>query len=605
MPLDGLTLKVIKDELTEKILTGRIDKIYQPDEKGLVLRVRSKGTYFNLIFSIDPNNFRVHLTAQPPGNLPSPSGFCMLLRKYLSGGRIERITQLDLDRVIFFHIARLNEIGEMIINILVAEMTGRYSNIILLRGSDKTILGSMKSITTAINRYREILPGRAYIPPPPQNKLNPLILTAEEIDEFILSLPLKMKLKDALVSNLAGVGPVLAEEITYRAGLESSIKIEEIVRDKYFNLKRTMGDIFSSLEKGYYFPVVVEESDSSKPKAYSIIDLKQLEGSSFESKHFEKLNEAMDYYYSRSIQYENIERMRRKLTQVVKKELTRCYKKLKFQKKEIARARKADELRLKGELLLANLPQLSSSLLIKGEDGETTVSVINYYDPEQRELSIPINPSLGFSQNAQKYFAKYNKAKKSLKAASLQAELTSKEIEYLEQLQTDVDIAESELLFSQIEEELLRAGYLKPSKKVSKISKKKDFWIRLEEYISSDGWNILVGKNSRQNDLLTMKIAKSDDLWLHTREIPGSHVIIRAKGKGEIPPDRTLEEAGLLAAYFSKARESSNVPVDYTFIRYVKKPKGAKPGMVIYSNQKTLFITPDPKKIQNLKRVDN
>lgn len=557
MPFDGIVTRAVTQELKELLQSGRISKIYQPTTTELVFTVRSQGKNHSLLFSIHPSYARIHLTEDTYVNPKEPPMFCMVLRKHLGGASIRSIEQDELERIIIFTFLTRNEIGDESEKQLIVELMGKHSNIILINKDSEKIIDSMKHISMSQNRHRTILPGADYIKPPEQDKLNPLFTDGEEVIKRIDFNAGKIDLQ--LVQILNGYSPFITKEIVHRAKLGDI----STYREKF-------EEVNHQVIENIYQPTIYKNGreDFHVIEMISRTSQKQL---------FESVSEMLDTFYSGKAERDRVKQQAKDLSRFIKNELNKNERKLKKHYQTLKRAEKAEEYQKRGELLTAHLHLV--------QPGDKKVLVVDYYDPEQREMEIELNPQLSPSENAQRFYKTYQKLKNSRKIVEKEIEKTREEIDYLDQLLQQIEVASVEDI-EEIREELREEGYLK--KQRGKNQKNKVQKPNPETYIASDGTIILVGKNNKQNEYLTMKLARKNEIWLHTKDIPGSHVVIRDSK----PSEQTLMEAATLAAYFSKSQNSSSVPVDYTAIRHVKKPNGAKPGYVIYDNQKTIYVTP-------------
>ncbi|MBD8068358.1 NFACT family protein [Bacillus sp. PS06] len=560
MAFDGIFTHVITDELNSALVSGRISKIHQPYKQELMIHIRAHGKNHKLFISAHPSYARIHLTNETYENPSEPPMFCMLLRKHLEGGFIEKVEQMELDRIIIFTIKSRNEIGDESYKQLIVEIMGRHSNIILLDRDKQVILDSIKHVSPAVNRHRTVLPGQPYIAPPVQEKLHPF-----EVDEEAILKKINFnsgKIDQQIVEQFAGISPLFAREVTYRAGLVN---------------RGTLPDAFLSLialiKQKEYTPIVIV---SAKKEHFYMIDLQHIEG---ERKVFSSFSEMLDRFYYGKAERDRVKQQGNDLERFISNERNKNSKKIKKLKQTLDDAGKADRYKLFGELVTANMYSITR--------GTKEIDVINYYTDDQETITIPLNPQKSASENAQQFFQKYQKAKNSISIVEEQIEKTEAEVAYFDTLYQQIESASPKDL-QEIREELIEEGYLKGRQHKNKKTQKPQKTV-IEKYTSSDGTEILVGKNNKQNEFLTNKLASRDDIWLHTKDIPGSHVVIRSK----TPSDETILEAANLAAYFSKAKHSASVPVDYTLIRHVKKPNGSKPGYVIYDNQNTVYVTPD------------
>jgi len=579
MPFDGFVMSAVKNELNEKIILGKIIKIYQPERHTVILKIRKGSDNFQLLISAHPITGRVHLTSETKDNPLTPPLFCMVMRKHLEGGRIIAIEQKDLDRILCFSIEGYNEIGQLTTKKLVVEIMGKHSNIVLVDPEDNTILDGIKRYTHLVSRHREILPGREYIAPPDQMKEDPFTINEETFRSAFLSQSLTTKAVKGIVNSFAGFSPLLAGEIVFRAQLPKNTIIDNLGDYELIRIWQAMNEILLPLKEKKLQPNVV--MDEGKPIDFSFIRLLQFSQNLLTD--FSHMGEALDYFYSRQEERDLFSARQRELIKIVKGEVERVEKKLTLQGEKLQDTEQMEEFRLWGELITANMYKLSK--------GMTDAELDNFYQPEHT-VHATLNPVLSPAENAQYYFKKYNKAKSSKISIEEQMAKNQDELDYLNSVLNSLEQSNDLKDLGEIRSELVEASYLKEKNQTKQKVKVKDAAQEPLTFYSQDGYTILVGKNNKQNDLLTLKIAKKDDLWLHTKNIPGSHVIIRRQPGQEIP-FTTIEAAAQLAAYHSKARASSQVPVDYTLVNQVKKPNGAKPGMVIYFEQKTLYVTPD------------
>lgn len=568
MSFDGLFTRAMTKELGGILKGGRINKIHQPYKNEIIIVIRTNGKNHKLLISAHPSYARVQLTNEQHENPQEPSMFCMLLRKHLEGYFIEDIYQADLDRVIIFEIKGRNEIGDISFKQLYIEIMGRHSNIILVDKEKNMILDSIKHVPSAINSYRTILPGQEYISPPKQDKFNPLQATEEDV---LRQIDFNSgKIDKQLVSNFSGLSPLIANEIVHQAGLANRITIP-----------KAFTSIMEKIKKHDYSPTI---TTSSSKEAFYLLPITYLQG---EEKAFGTISEMLDRFYFGKAERDRVKQQGHDLERFIKNEKEKNETKIEKLKATLHEAQNADRYQLFGELLTANLHEVK-----KGMD---EIEVINYYDENAGRIKITLDPRKSPSGNAQSYFSKYQKAKTAIVIVQEQIEKAWTEVQYFDNLLQQLDSASPKDL-EEIRTELAEEGYIRMKQK--RGTKNKPMKIQLESYIASDGTEILVGKNNKQNDYLTNKVAGRDEIWLHTKDIPGSHVVIRSKN----PSEKTILEAAYLAAYYSKAKNSSSVPVDYTKVRNVKKPNGAKPGFVIYEQQQTVYVTPDPDIVLEMKK---
>lgn len=558
MALDGMFLYALVKEL-QRLVGGKIAKIYQPFEREVILHIRAQGQTHRLLLSADPTYPRLYLTKEQVPNPDQPPLFCMVLRKHLEGGIIDKLEQVPCaERIVHLDIRTRDDLGQTVHKRLIVEIMGKHSNIILVDAKSGTIIDSIRHVSSDISQYRSILPGHPYIAPPDQGKLNPFTV---DQDTFLAKLNFNQgKLDQQMVQHFRGISPLLAREILHQAVLPQQL-----------NLWRSFKSLMERIQKGPYEPVLMQGKERS---AFYLFPLAHLNG---EKTSYPDLSALLDHYFTIQTRQNRLKQLTGDLTRVVTKALAKNKNKREKLVQTLKESEKADQYRLWGELLLAHLHQVKR--------GDKEVEVINYYDEKQRPLIIPLDPELSPSDNAQRYFKTYTKLKVAQEKAKDQLEQTEQEIAYLETVLHQLEQA-SWSDIEEIRQELMEEGYLKPK---GKNMKKKTQPPQPKRFYSSEGIPILVGGNNRQNDYLTGHLASAEDTWLHTKDIPGSHVVVKSRNVTET----TLREAAILAAYFSKARHSSQVPVDYTLVKHVRKPKGAKPGFVIYERQKTVYVTPD------------
>ncbi|MGI9859889.1 NFACT RNA binding domain-containing protein [Moorella naiadis] len=583
MAFDGLFLAAITEELAP--LTGsRVDRVFQPEKETVILHLREGRDTRKLLLCSLPDQARVHLTTASFTNPPTPPLFCMVLRKHLEGGILTAVEQPGLERVLKLHFSTTDELGRHTSRLLLIEIMGKHSNIILLN-PEGSIIDAARRYTHAVSRHREVLPGRPYIPPPAQDKADPRQLDDEAFSRLLYEGNWGDPLERQLVNRLAGLGPETAREVIYRAGLPAGVTLEGCGAYEVNRLYQALRDILAAAGPAAWQPEVVL-TPAGEPLAFASLELHQYP--ELPREHRATPSAACDYFYSRRREHQLLEGSRRSLEHVLDKELKRCRKKEGLQAATVTAAAGAEEFRLAGEIITANIYRIAR--------GQASLTAANFYDPNGAPVTIDLDPTSTPAENAQQYFNRYNKAKHAARLAATQLEHTRAEIAYLESIAQAVSMATTGDDLEEIRRELRQAGYLpeervKPGKPGKKgVKKEPPHASRPLEFTSPDGLPILVGKNNRQNDWLTLKQAAAGDLWLHAKDIPGSHVIIRTAGR-EVPA-ATLETAARLAARYSRAGHSSRVPVDYTLVKHVRKPAGAKPGMVIYDHQHTVYVTP-------------
>lgn len=591
MALDGLVIHSIVDELHKKLLGGKIDKVYQPENDEVVLHIRNNKENFKLVLSCSASNPRVYLASdykkENPINAPM---FCMLFRKYIQGGNIVNVSQVDFERIIKISVESFDELKEKTTKDIIIEIMGRHSNIILTHSSNNKIIDSAKRIPPSVSRVRQILPGQTYVLPPKQDKLNPI--TDISLNSFVDTLSsFNGPIFKAIYSKFLGISPVIAKEICFRANIDENLLVSEISSDDISKIYREFHNLFKYIKDNIYNPCMVIDTSIDKVLDFSCINLSLFSNLSIINDDI--ISKILENYYATKDIKDRIHQRSSDLRKSISIKLDRLYNKLNKQEKELIESENAQIYKIKGELI--------TSYIYMIEKGMESVEVANFYDPEYKNIKISLNTNFTPSENAQKYFKKYNKLKTAKKEITSQMEITKEEIDYLENIMLSIENCENLAELMDIREELGKVGYLRSknnSKKETKLTTKP------HEFVSSNGFKILVGKNNKQNDHLTLKVASNEDIWMHTKNIPGSHVIIKTEGK-EVP-DETIFEGAMLAAFFSKSKMSSQVPVDYTKKKNVKKPNGAKPGMVIYDTNNTIYVTPTEELVAKLKsKFDN
>ncbi len=587
MAFDGLTTAAIVKELSSMIINCRIDKIYQPEKTTLLFRLRKNRNMNNLLISSHPVRSRIHITEKKYNNPQTPPMFCMVLRKHLEGGKILSIKQPDFERQVIIEIENKDELGRLVTKNLICELMGKHSNIILLQNNNK-IIDAITKYSFYKNDYRQILPGEIYKYPPKQNKINPLYLNEETFKDNLIKGKLEIPVFKALLTIIKGLGPDTCKEITNRTNIKNNSLINECGEYEFNNLWRIIQDIIEIINTGNYTPTLIKQDN--KFKDFSPLDLIQY--NSDEKIVLLSMSKAIDIFYTYKEEQEIFNNTVNYLTKIINKEIKRCSKKLNIQRHTIDKSQNAQQYKLFGELLTANIYKIKK--------GMKKIKVLNYYSEKEDKITINLIPELTPSENAQRFYKKYNKILSSSEKTKIQYKKTLEELNYLESVLFWLNKTNNLYEVIEIKEELIKNDYIKKEKiqLKRKNSKYKNQKPQPLEFTSTEGIKIMVGKNNTVNDYLTLKIASGSDIWLHVKDMPGSHVVISLKEKNV--PEKTLIEAAMLAAYYSKGKNSSNVPVDYTYKKYVKKPKGAKPGMVIYENQKTLFMTPDEESLKNL-----
>ncbi len=591
MPYDGLVLAAVKKELEEKITGGRIDRIYQPEKDQLILVIHRPGERMRLLLSAGARDARAHLLAGTKENPAAPPLFCMVLRKHLEGGRITGLEQPGLERVLTVKVETRDELGQPAEKHLICEIMGKHSNIILVEPADGSIVDAIKRYSHTVSRHREVLPGRPYVPPPRQEKLNPLELKEEEFWSSCLEAPLTTPLPELLQKKFSGLSTVTCREIVFRAGLDPDTILDQCGEYELVSLWKSLKRIAESFARGEFEPCL------TYTKKGEVVDFSSL--ALTHTGLFIKrgsMNQILDEFYAARELAEKIEREKNLLLTLVSKEISRLEKKLDLYTKSMQETEEMEKWRLFGELLTANMYRLKR--------GMSSVTVENYYEKDCPPVTVPLDPMLTPQENAQLFFKKYNKAKNTRQALESRISSALEELEYLETVKTYAELASTAEELDEIALELARGGYNtgRQDAVISRTGRKKVKTVPFPlAFLSSEGFTILVGRNNTQNDYLTAKMAADTDIWLHARGLPGAHVIIRTGGR-EVPP-LTLKEAATLAAYYSKGRSAKNVLVDYTLKKHVRKPKGARTGMVVYEQEKTITVVPDEELVDSMKKT--
>ena len=580
MPMDGITVGFAARELDEALAGGRIDRITQPEKDTVVMVIRANNENKALLLCASPNNARCHLTASRFSNPLEPPALCMLLRKQLTGGRILGVEQVGGDRIVHINMEVTGELGDRENRRLVLEIMGRHSNLMLLDGNGR-ILEAARHVNAEMSRVRQIQPGMAYEAPPAQDRLSPEGLTGEALLEKIREQG-DIPFRKALAGAVTGLSFPAAQEIARRVLAPG----EENPEDPAEACERVAG-LLERLPR-MKSPRVLYADDG---EAVDVFPFPYLSRDPDRQKEFRTLSEALEAYYGTRDMQDRLKQKSATMVRLLKGHVERCEKKLALQEEELANAARMEEYRVMGEVLNAHLYELKK--------GMEEAVLPNWYDLDGGTVTVPLDIRLTPSQNAQRYFKKYQKARSARKTAAEQKEKTLAELDFLEGMLLDTDkcVGESEL--EEIRAELVRAGYMKRvtnRRQQRALPQSKPYLYR-----SADGIEIAVGKNAAQNDRLTLG-AKPDEMWLHVKDMPGSHVIVRAEG--EIPQE-TLKQAAQLAAWYSKGQRSSSVPVDYTRRRYVKKPSGAPAGQVIYTHQRTAFMTVEESDIRGIRLIES
>lgn len=584
MPIDGVVVRNIVTELNSKILNGKIDKITQPEPDEIILTVRSAGENFKLLLSSSASYPRVHLTTvskQSPINAPL---FLMVLRKHIQSGKIIKIEQHNLDRIIKIYVESYDELGVLSNKIILCEIMGRNSNLVLVQENNNTIIDSIKHITPSMSSFRQILPGLKYSYPPMQDKMQPLYFNCDELKSRIEGSPAQTKLEKFISTNIDGVSIFAAREICFNAGLNEDSRISELHGQHKDKFIESVGLFINNIANNNFHPCLYY--DGSVLYDLYCFNLQYLKNMDIEPK--DSISETIEQFFYKKDKSDRLRQRSADILKIVNNNIDRCYKKLAIQEEKLLECSQRDKWKLYGDLIMANLYSLRK--------GDSRAKVTNFYDEEQNDIEIPLDINFTPAENAQKYYKKYNKEKNAQLIVEKQKQDNLEEIEYLENQLVNINNCTEDDEIQEIRSELVSMGYIKKGRKTASKNLKQS---KPLHFMSSKGIDIYVGKNNVQNDYLTTKVADAYDIWMHTKNIPGSHVIIKGAGRGI--DDQTIFEAAQLAAYYSKAKNSANVPVDYTEKKNVKKPSGAKPGMVIYYTNKTVYVTPDEESVARIK----
>lgn len=573
MAFDGAMMHYVKEEIKSVALDARVSQIHQPNRDELVIALRTKNGNKKLLVSSRANSPRICFTEHSIENPATPPMLCMLLRKRLGGAKLVDVRQIELERIMFLDFIATNELGDKVKLTLCVEIMGKYSNIILIDENDN-IVDALKRVDFTMSTQRLVLPNIKYELPPKQDKLCILECSGRDIVEKAINTPAEMRLSKALLSAMQGVSPIITRELEYMVGVDSNRELTVIDKLKLIEKVDKLKEYIVSGEKS---PTMMIKPEG-KPFDIAFMDIMQY-GEMASKKRFLDFSTLLDsFYYER----DKAERMKVKgqdLLRLCSNIQDKLCRKIAVQEKELKDSLNRDKLRKKGDLLQANMYKMVR--------GQSFIDVEDYYD-NNKIVRIKLSPTLNPSQNVQKYYKDYRRAKTREEMLTVQIAKAKAELQYISAVQESLGRAESERELTEIRQELVDEGYLK-----NRNPKGRNKALKLlppKEYTSSDGFTIYVGRNNKQNDKLTLKTARNYDMWLHTKDIPGSHVIIVSDNR-EIT-DTAILEAASLAAYNSKAKESDNVPVDYTIVKNVSKPSGAKPGMVIYVNNKTVYVTP-------------
>lgn len=582
MALDGVFLRLIKNQL-EPLIGGRVDKIHQPSREEILLTIRTREGAFRLLFNTGAGNARVHVTTAEIENPKTPPMFCMLMRKHLSSGKLMDIRQDGFERILYFDFDSANEMGDICRFTLAIEIMGRHSNLILINSENK-IVDSIKRVGQDMSSVRMILPGMTYTLPPKEQRFSLIDNKSSEICNGVKDYP-KYTLPKALMKVIEGISPVFAREAEFYTAKGEELVVENMTDEHFdrlnFFIKKTASDLKSGENK-----YTVLRTKDGLLKDFCFCDISQY-GNLMITKQFESPCEVLDYFYS---QRDSVARMKQKaqdLFKLLMNTIDRISRRTANQRQELKECAEREKLKKCGDLIMSNLYRI--------EKGQGSVEVEDFYEPDCPIVKIKLDKRLNPSQNAQKYYREYRKLDTAEKKLTGLIKEGEEELLYIDSVFDSLTRATTEGEVAELRTELAEQGYVK----LSRIKGKPPKAMPPMKFISSNGYEILVGRNNKQNDKLTCKTADKTDIWLHTKELTGSHTIIRCNG--ENPPESTILEAAIIAAYHSKGRNSSQVPVDFTLIKNVKKPTGAKPGMVIFTSNQTLYVTPDEGLVEKLK----
>lgn len=583
MALDGAFLYAVKNEL-QMLVGGRVDKIYQPSREEIIVSIRTVKGAFRLLISASASSARVHITETQVDNPMTPPMFCMLLRKHLGGGKLAEIRQDGLERILFLDFNCTNELGDPVTITLACEIMGKYSNLIAIN-NDGRIIDSIKRVDEDMSRERLVLPGIKYEMPPRDERIS-FVHSSENEVKAALDRMKPAELSKGLIGVFEGISPVLAREWAYYAARGNEVRTDELdsnIKDRLVFAIMQSKETLLSGERCY---TAVMTRDGLL-KDFSFIRLSQY-GALMVTKELESASGLLDYFYAQRDRTARLKQRANDLFRLLVNTSERISKRLANQREELKECDKKNEMKLMGDLISANIYRINK--------GDSAVKLENFYEEGCPEIEIKLDPRLTPAQNAQKYYSVYRKSVTAEKKLAEQIALGEEELQYIDSVFEALTRANSENEVNELRLELAEQGYIRAVRLKGKPPKSQP----PIEYLSSDGYTIFAGRNNKQNDKLTLKTAAKTDIWLHTHNIAGSHVIIVADGT--TPPDRTIEEAAVIAAVNSKAKDSAQVPVDYCLDKFVKKPVGAKPGMVIFTNNKTAYVNPDAELAERLRK---
>ena len=580
MAFDGIVIANIVKELNEHLVGGRINKIAQPEKDALLLTIKGNQGQERLFLSANASLPLIYLTSKNKISPMVAPNFCMLLRKHLNSARILSIVQPNMERSIQIKIEHLNELGDICIKYLIIEIMGKHSNIIFC-DDQFVIIDSIKHISSLVSSVREVLPGRDYFIPQTQEKYNPMTIEKDTFLSAVFTKPLP--LSKAVYTSLTGFSPVMANELCYRASLDGGQAANSLSEMEQLHLHHNFERMMEEIEEASFTPTIVY--DKKKPVEFSSLPLSSYQDLDVQT--YDSISTVLETYYEEKDLYSRIQQKSVDLRKIITNALERSRKKYDLQMKQLKDTEKREKYKVYGELI--------NTYGYSVEEGSSSMKCINYYTNE--EITIPLDKTISPIENGKKYFDRYAKLKRTYEALTVQTQETAEEIQHLESISSALDIATSTGDLSQIKEELVEYGYMKRKGTTGK-KKRERVVSKPLHYISSDGYHIYIGKNNFQNDELTFKFAVGNDWWFHAKGMAGSHVIV--KTNGDELPDRTFEEAGRLAAFYSKACNQDKVEIDYTEKKNVKKPNGSKPGFVVYYTNYSFAISPDITGIQQV-----
>ena len=589
MPLDAICLGAVTEELNHVLAGCRVEKVYQPDRDEIVLQTRGQGGARRLLVSTAAGAPRVHFIDVARENPAAPPMVCMLLRKHVQGAKIAAVVQPAVERMLTIELDTTDEMGVACKKHLICELMGKHSNVILC-GEDNRIIDAMRRVDGDLSGKRQVLPGLFYRLPPAQEKHDPFALSGVGLSASLQSADGEMGLDRYLLSQLLGFSPLLCRELSYRATGDAAKPVGKLTAEEQLRLAQVFEDLKSYLTEKRWKPFLLTKTEDHAVFDFSFLPITQYEGLMTVSQE-QSFSDLLAAFFEKKGKAERMARRSADLHKAVVNARDRLARKLAAQQKELDATQNREQYKRLGDLITANLYQL--------EKGMNKAVVVDYYDEACPEVEVALDVRLTPQQNAQKYFKLYNKAKTAEEVLTQQLAQGRADLDYLESVLVALGEAESERDLAQLREELTQEGVLSSKQARNKKQRVKPVAAKPFHYRSSDGFDIFAGKNNLQNDLLTLKTAFKSDIWFHTQKIHGSHVILVADGRE--PTDRAMTEAAMIAAYHSKARQSSLVPVDYTPVRQVKKPAGAKPGMVIYHVYQTAYVTPDEAAVERLR----